>query len=54
MDIFWTIAIILLVLWVLGFIALPSLGWFIHVLLVLALIVILIRFIQGRDIATGR
>ena len=54
MDVFWTIVIILLVLWVLGFIALPSLGWFIHVLLVLAIIVAVIRLLQGRNIATGR
>ncbi len=44
-----TIAIILLVLWLLGFLAFPVLGSFIHVLLVVAVIVFLIRVIQGRN-----
>jgi hypothetical protein len=44
-----TIAVILLVLWLAGLIVLPSLGWIIHVLLVLAIIFFLIRVIQGRN-----
>jgi hypothetical protein len=44
----WTIAIILFVLWGLGLIAAVTLNGFIHVLLVLAIIVVLIRIIQGR------
>ena len=44
----WTIAVILLVLWLLGMVSSYSLGGFIHILLVLAIIVILIRVIQGR------
>jgi hypothetical protein len=44
-----TIAVILLVLWLIGFIALPSLGWVIHILLVVAIIMFLIRIIQGRN-----
>jgi hypothetical protein len=48
MDLLWTIGIILLVLWLLGLVTSYTLGGFIHVLLVLAVIVILIRVIQGR------
>ncbi len=43
-----TIAVILLVLWVLGLVTSYSLGGFIHILLVIAVVVILIRVIQGR------
>jgi len=43
-----TIAIILLILWVLGLVSSTTVGGFIHVLLVLAVIVILVRVIQGR------
>ena len=42
------IAIILLVLWVLGLVSSYTVGGFIHILLVLAVVVILIRIIQGR------
>jgi hypothetical protein len=44
----WTIAVILLILWLLGFISGYAIGGFIHVLLVIAIIVVLIRIIQGR------
>lgn len=44
----WTIAIILLVLWALGLVSSYTLGGFIHLLLVIAIIVVLIRVIQGR------
>ena len=44
-----TIAIILVVLWLLGFLAFPVLGGFIHILLVIAVILFLIRVIQGRN-----
>jgi hypothetical protein len=47
----WTIAVILVVLWLLGTITSFTLGGFIHVLLVIAVIVIIIRIIQGRRIA---
>ena len=43
-----TIAIILLILWVLGLVSSTAVGGFIHILLVLAIVVILIRVIQGR------
>ena len=46
----WTIAIILIALWLLGLISAYTMGGFIHVLLVLAVIVVLIRIIQGRKI----
>jgi hypothetical protein len=45
-----TIAIILLVLWALGMVTSSTIGGFIHILLVLAVIVILVRLIQGRRI----
>jgi len=44
----WTIAVILLVLWVLGLVSSYTLGGFIHVLLVVALVVFLVGVIQGR------
>jgi hypothetical protein len=43
-----TIAIVLVVLWLLGFVSSYTMGGFIHVLLVLAVVVILIRVLQGR------
>ncbi len=43
-----TIAIILVVLWLLGFLTSYTMGGFIHILLVIAVIVIIIRLIQGR------
>jgi hypothetical protein len=43
-----TIAVILIVLWLLGFVTSYTLGGFIHILLVLAIVVILVRVIQGR------
>jgi uncharacterized protein DUF5670 len=45
----WTIAVILLVLWALGMVSSYTMGGFIHLLLVLAIIVVLIRVIQGRS-----
>lgn len=46
----WTIAVVLLVLWVLGLVSSYTLGGFIHVLLVLAIVVFLIQVIQGRRV----
>lgn len=46
----WIIAVVLLVLWAAGMISSYTLGGFIHLLLVLAVIVVLIRIIQGRSI----
>ena len=44
----WTIAVILLLLWLLGIVTSYTLSGFIHILLVVALIVVLVRLIQGR------
>jgi hypothetical protein len=44
----WTIFVVLLVLWLLGVVSSYTLGGFIHVLLVIAIVVVLIRVIQGR------
>jgi hypothetical protein len=44
----WTIFVILLVLWLLGMVSSYTMGGFIHVLLIIALAIILIRVIQGR------
>jgi len=45
-----TIAIVLVVLWLLGLVSSYTLGGFIHILLVLAVVVIVIRVIQGRRV----
>jgi len=45
----WTIAVILLVMWLLGMVTAYTLGGFIHLLLILAIITVLIRIIQGRN-----
>jgi Family of unknown function (DUF5670) len=44
----WTIFVILVVLWLLGLISGYTIGGFIHILLVIAIVVVLIRIIQGR------
>jgi hypothetical protein len=44
----WTIFVILMVLWLLGLISGHTIGGFIHILLVIAIVVVLIRVIQGR------
>jgi hypothetical protein len=44
----WTIAVILIVLWLLGLVTGYTMGYFIHVLLVIAIVVLLVGFIQGR------
>jgi len=46
----WTIAIILFVLWLLGMLTSYTVGGLIHILLVVAIIVVLVRVIQGRRI----
>ena len=45
-----TIAIILIVLWLLGLVSSYTMGGFIHILLVLAIVVIIVRLVQGRRI----
>ena len=44
----WTIFVILLILWLLGLVTNYTMGGFIHVLLVIAVVVLIIRLIQGR------
>lgn len=45
----FTIAVILLVLWLLGVVGIFTIGWFIHILLVVAVVLFLIRIIQGKN-----
>lgn len=49
-EVLWTIAVVLIVLWLLGLVTSYTLGGFIHVLLVIALIVMILRLIQGRRV----
>lgn len=51
LNLLWTVAAILAVLWILGFALNFTLGGLIHVLLVLAIIAVLVRIIMGRRIA---
>jgi hypothetical protein len=44
----YTIAVVLIVLWLLGFVAIPIMGGFIHILFVIAIIMILVNIISGR------
>jgi hypothetical protein len=53
MDLFWTVVIILVVLWAIGFFAFPGIGALIHILLVIAVIVIVYRLFTGRNVVTG-
>lgn len=46
----WTIFVILLVLWLLGMVSSYTMGGFIHILLVIAVVVVIIRVIQGRRV----
>ena len=46
----WTIAVILLVLWGLGLVTSYTMGGFIHILVVLAVVAVLVRIIKGRRI----
>jgi hypothetical protein len=44
----WTIAVVLAILWLLGLVSSYTMGGFIHILLVLAIVIVLINVIQGR------
>lgn len=46
----WTISVILIVLWLLGMVTAYTMGGLIHILLVIAIIVVLLRVIQGRRV----
>jgi len=45
----WTIFLLLMILWLLGMVSSYTLGGFIHILLILAIAIVLIRVIQGRN-----
>jgi hypothetical protein len=47
----WTIAVVLIALWLLGLVSSYTMGGLIHVLLVIAVIVVLLNLIQGRRVA---
>ena len=47
----WTIALVLIVLWLLGMVSSYTMGGFVHLLLLLALVVVVVRVIQGRRIS---
>ena len=44
----WTIAVVLIILWLLGLVSGYTMGNFIHILLVIAIVIVLVRIIQGR------
>ena len=46
----WTIFVILVILWLLGLVSGYTLGGFVHILLVIAVVVLIIRLVQGRKI----
>lgn len=46
----WTICVVLIILWLLGMVTAYTMGGLIHVLLVIAIIVVLVRVIQGRKV----
>jgi hypothetical protein len=46
----WTVAVVLLVLWVLGMVSAHTMGGLIHILLVVAIVSVLVRVIQGRRV----
>lgn len=46
----WTISVILIVLWLLGLVSSYTMGGLIHILLVIAIIVVLVRIIQGKRV----
>jgi len=46
----WTICVVLIILWLLGIVTAYTMGGLIHILLVIAIIVVLVRVIQGRKV----
>ena len=44
----WTIAVVLVILWLLGLVSSYTMGGFIHILLIVALIVVVVNILQGR------
>lgn len=49
-DMLWTICMVLIILWLLGMVTSYTMGGLIHILLVVAIIVVLVRVIQGRKV----
>jgi hypothetical protein len=47
-EMLWTIAVILIVLWVLGLVSSYTIGGFIHILLVVAIVIVVLNLVQGR------
>ncbi|CAM3282737.1 Lmo0937 family membrane protein [Flavobacterium longum] len=47
-NLLYTIAVILIIIWAIGFFAFPTTGSLIHILLVIAIVVVLLRIIQGK------
>jgi len=45
----YTIAIVFLLLWILGIVGVHTIGWLIHILLVAAVVIVLVRLIQGKN-----
>jgi hypothetical protein len=54
MDAFWTIVVILVILWLVGFLVFSSIGPLIHLLIVIAVIVAVYRLLTGRHILSGK
>jgi len=46
----WTIAVVLIILWLLGLVSSYTMGGFIHILLIVAIVIVLVRLIQGRRV----
>jgi len=49
----WTIAVVLMLLWALGLVSATTMGGFIHLLLIAALVLVLVRIIEGRRAVEG-
>lgn len=49
-DMLYTVAVVLIILWLLGFVSSYTMGGFIHILLIIALVLILVNIIQGRKV----
>jgi len=47
----WTLAIVFFVLWMLGFVAFHVTTWFVHVLLIVAVVAVVVRLVSGRQTA---
>jgi len=47
----WTVSVVLIVMWLLGMVSSYTMGGFIHILLVIAIVTVLLRLISGRQIA---